>query len=100
MDVDAVRGYLSDLLFDQIHHQIDRQTILRALASHSIGLKEWAVDTSVRQRLEEICEGYASPLRSEFINGSILLLEGAEHLQTVGQTPGGKRVLVVAGAGA
>ncbi len=100
MDEDAVRGYLSDLLLDQIHRPIDRQTILQALASHSIGVRDWALDPSVRQRLEELCERYASPLRSELIQGSVLPLEGAEPLQTVGQTSGGRRVLVVAGAGA
>lgn len=98
LDVDGVRASLSELLLANISGEIDRRTILTSLASRQVGLREWSQDKSVRDRIEHICERYVDPLRSEFINGKLLLLSGSDQLQTTGLDPA-KRLLVVAGAG-
>lgn len=98
LDVAAVRGYLSDLLLDNIHRSITRQMILEHLSAHSIGLREWAIDKSVRDRLESICDSYVRPLTSELINGMLLPIGGTEPLSQIGETPA-KKVLVVSGSG-
>jgi hypothetical protein len=49
IDVAVVRGYLSDLLLDSIHRPINRQMILEYLSAHSIALRDWAIDKSVRE---------------------------------------------------
>jgi hypothetical protein len=98
LDVDGVRAHLSELLLANISGEIDRRTILTSLASRQVGLREWSQDKSVRDRIEYICDRYVDPLRSEFINGKLLLLSGSDQLQTTGLDPA-KRLLVVAGAG-
>ena len=99
IDAPAIRGYLSDLLLDNIHRPIPRQVILEQLSVHSIGLRDWAVDKSVRDRLESICDSYVLPLSSELINGNFLSIGGSEKLLNIGETHAAKKVLIVGGSG-
>jgi hypothetical protein len=98
VDVDAVRGYLADLLLDDIHRPITRDIILERLSSHGIRIRDWAIEKSVRDRIESICETYVEPLRSEQINGKFLPLVGSDSILTVG-TKGSQKVLAVGRAG-
>jgi hypothetical protein len=99
LDVDAVRGYLSDLLLDNIHRPITRQMILEHLSAHSIGLRDWAIDKSVSDQIVSICDSYVRPLTSELINGTLLTIGGAEPLLNIGDMPAAKNMLVVGGSG-
>jgi len=99
VDGDAVRGYLAELLVDNIHRPISRETILEYLSAHSIRLRDWAIDKRVRDQMDSICDAYVALLRCDLINGVAMPLAGSEPLLCVGNTPAAKRVLVVAGAG-
>ncbi|HWM89563.1 MAG TPA: hypothetical protein VN493_02225 [Thermoanaerobaculia bacterium] len=99
LDVAAVRGQLADLLLGSIHRPLDRGSILDALAEHGIRLREWALDKSVLDRVEAICEAYTAPLRSQLINDTLLPLAGSETILSVSGQPIAQRVLVVGGAG-
>ncbi|WP_148314482.1 ATP-binding protein [Sorangium cellulosum] len=95
----TVRGLLGDLLLDNIHRLIDRDTILGMLASHGFQLREWAVDRSIRDRIDAMCEAYAAPLQSHLINGALFPLAGSESILGADNKPINKKVLVVGGAG-
>jgi hypothetical protein len=99
LDVAAIRGYLSDLLLNNIHRPITRTMILEHLSAHSIGLREWAIDKSVRDRAQAICDSYVLPLTSELINRTLLPIGGTELLSQIGDTTEAKKVLVVSGSG-
>jgi hypothetical protein len=100
LDLAAVRGHLAKLLLDSIHRPLDRDAILRTLATHGIGLREWALDKSVRSRIDEMCLEYVAPLRSQLINGTFLPLAGSEAILGADGKPAHPEVLVVGGAGA
>jgi len=99
LDVAAVRGYLGDLLLENIHCTIDRDQAIEALRTHGIGLRDWAIDRTVPNRFDQICDAYTSPLKSDLINGTLLPLAGSESILSVNGTPSAKKVLVVADAG-
>jgi hypothetical protein len=98
LDVAAVRGHLADLLLDNIHRPITRDIILKGLSCHEIGIRDWKIDKSARDRIESLCEAYVEPLRSEQINGKFLPLVGSDPILSVG-TKGGEKVLAVGRAG-
>jgi len=55
LDVAAVRGYLGDLLLENIHCTIDRDQAIEALRTHG-GLRDWAIDRTVPNRFDQICD--------------------------------------------
>jgi hypothetical protein len=73
--------------------------ILERLSAHSIGLRDWAIDKSARDRLNSICDAYVLPLNSELINGTLLPIGGTEPLSHIGGAGMARKVLVVSGAG-
>lgn len=100
LDVAAVRGRLADLLLDNIHGRIDRELITSTLATHGIRLRGWAIEKSVRDRIDAICDSYTDLLKSELINQTFLPLPGWEPIRTVGVTPASQKILVAGAAGA
>ncbi|MBU0679172.1 MAG: hypothetical protein KJ626_13795, partial [Verrucomicrobia bacterium] len=99
LDVDAVRLHLGDLLLDNIHQALDRKVVLSILGEHGFRLREWVIDEGVRDRVEEICEGYSEPVRSAMINDKFIPLNGVDSILKANGRPIAKKVLVVGGAG-
>lgn len=99
LDIAAVRGLLAELLLDNIHRPLNREMILGRLAAHGVRLREWAVEKSVRDRVEAICEAYVTPLRSQLINDTLLSLTSADSILGADGKPLGGKVLVVGVAG-
>jgi len=99
IDVDAVRGYLGDLLLEFIHRPIDRETILSKLATHAIRRRDWAIEKTVTDQIDVLCDSYVNPLRSEFINGAFIQLGDPNSIIGADGRPVGSKILVVGGAG-
>ena len=62
-DTAAVRGILAELLLEYIHRPLDRDTVLAALGTHGVRLRNWAIEHSVIDRVAAMCEAYVTPLR-------------------------------------
>lgn len=99
LNVAAVRGYLADLLLDNIHRPLNQDAILDALAAQGVRRRDWAVERSVRDRIDAICETYTAPLQSQLINGTFLPLAGAASAFNADGRPVTPKVLLVGGAG-
>jgi len=99
VDAAAVRGHLGDLLQENIHLPIDRESILTALERHGIRVREWALDNPVSQRISDICESYTAPLRSDMISGALLPLAPSDSILTGSGIPISQRLLAVGEAG-
>lgn len=95
----AVRGYLIDLLLDNIHCPVDREIIVRVLETHGIRIRDWALDKSINERVNAICKAYTIPLRSDMINGSLLPVVDSQSILGAQGTLAQRKTLVVGGAG-
>ena len=100
VDAAAVRGYLGDLLHDEIHLPIGRELILATLQKSGIRVREWALDDSVLQRISVICESYCAPLKADMINHLLLPIAPPEAILNGDGLPAGQKILVVGAAGA
>lgn len=100
LDTDSVRGYLTDLLLDNIHRAITREMILAHLSNYGVGLRDWNIEKTVRDRIDSICDSFVSPLKSELINNQILPVGNAESLVELVTSSNPTNVLVVGKAGA
>jgi hypothetical protein len=100
LDTDSVRGYLTDLLLENIHRVITREMILAHLSNHAVGLRDWNIEKSVRDRIASICDSFVSPLKSELINNQVLPIANAESLVDLVAGSITRNVLVVGKAGA
>ena len=98
LDVAAVRGYLKDILHDNIHSLLDKEKILGELRAHGVRLRE-AWEKSVRDRVDKLCETYVASLNSSLVNGAFLPIAGAESILGDNGQPVKRKVLVVGGAG-
>jgi hypothetical protein len=99
LDAGTVRNHLADLLLDNIHRPVYKEQILGELAAHGFRQRDWAVERRVRDRIEEMCDIYTAPLRSQRINGVLLSREGSGALLTPDNRPIHRKMLVVGGAG-
>jgi hypothetical protein len=99
IDPVAVRGHLAELLVDRMHEDIDRDAILAVLNLHGFGLREWATERPVLDRIRDLCDGYVAPLKSQQINGTFIqVAEDGAILRADGR-PAASRLLVIAEAG-
>jgi hypothetical protein len=99
LDSGAVRGHLADLLLDNLHRPVDKEQVLGTLAAHGFRQRDWAVEKHVRDRMDEMCNAYTSPLQSQRINGVLLSREGTGALLAADNQPIHRKMLVVGGAG-
>jgi len=99
LDTTLVRGFLGDLLLDNINRPLRQDAILRALGQHGIGRRDWAIERTVLDQIAALCESYTKPLSEQFINKTFLQLAGSEAVLGPKGMPVKPKVLVVGGAG-
>lgn len=99
LEVGKILALLEDLLLRKIHIPIDRPIILAELEGHSVRLRDWAIEKTVRAQIEQLCEFYVTPIREELINGTFLALGGLDEILATDGTPKSRKALIVGGAG-
>lgn len=98
-DPAAVRGYLCDLLHENIHRPICIDAILDCLASHGIRRSDWAIDKSVTDQITAICETYCESLHSQLVNRKFIEIPGSTSILGPGGLPAATKVLLIGDAG-
>jgi hypothetical protein len=68
LDVAVVRRLLAEFILDSLRQEIDRQKILDRLVAEQIGQRDWALDSKIRQLVEEGNRTYLKQL----INGAAI----------------------------
>jgi hypothetical protein len=99
LDVGKVRALLADLVIEKIHTPIDRQLILARCESQNVRLRDWAIEKTVRETIEGLCESYVIPIRDEQIIQIFLPLGGIDEILTPDGLPKNRKTLIVGGAG-
>ncbi|HWP40499.1 MAG TPA: hypothetical protein VNL70_06190, partial [Tepidisphaeraceae bacterium] len=99
VDAGAVRRLLAEYLFDHMHQKIDRNMLLDHLVAHGYRLRDWKIDSTIRQKVDALCDAYTRPLRNQLIGGTLQTLPGADKLLGPDGLPIARRTLISGGAG-
>ena len=99
VDASAIRRLLAEYLLDHMHEKIDRKILLDHLATYGYRRRDWAVDTTVREKVDALCEAYMRPLQEQLIGGTLQTLPGADKLLGADGLPIAQRTLITGGAG-
>jgi hypothetical protein len=94
-----LRSKLAELLLTNIHREINRDVILKELASYGVGLREWAQEKTVTDRVCALCDSYTTLLKSGLINGTVLPLFEPDDVLSPEGAPKSTKILVVGTAG-
>lgn len=99
LDVPALRACLAELGTENLHQWIDRQSVLVALKQHHVRLRDWVADSSVHERIDDICSSYTDPIQSQLINGQFLDLAEPHSILNANGLPVSPKLLIVGAGG-
>jgi len=99
LDAGAVRRLLAEYMVDHMHQPLDQRSLLDHLAAHGCRRRDWTVDTTIREKVDELCDAYSHPLRQGLIGGTLQTLPGTDKLLDSDNLPAASRTLLSGGAG-
>ena len=99
VDAADVRRNLGEFLLDRLNATLRADELRGYLAEKGFHVRDWKSDSSVQQKVADLCDGYAEPLRASLIGETLLSLPDADRLSGPDGLPPSRRVLVTAGAG-
>lgn len=99
VNASAIRRLLAEYLLDHMHRKIDREMLLNHLAAHGYRRRDWTVDTTIRDKVNALCDAYTRPLREQLIGGTLQTLPGAGKILGPDSPPIARRTLISGGAG-
>jgi hypothetical protein len=69
LDIASVRRLLAEFILDSLGQEIHRQKILDRLLAEQVGQRDWALDPTIRGRVNQRNNTYLGHVREQLING-------------------------------